>query len=274
MPWEEFSTKRTWSRCQRSGRKDAAALHWGLHTKFVFFNIFLVICNFQLMLTVKWCLSCFQRSDQFAGGDARTSGSVSPADFFTQTPKEASNFQIPVSCGKYHLLNISCDNISCTSSLCPLLHLHDWWLMTLFFWRHWWVDKPGAAGGKLWGSCGSVSEWRSLRWSHPPLYQRRRRTAQENSAKIPKQAKEQYFNGERINVKLILLHLIHRLYFSRKNLGKMWSWYSLSSSLADILSSDPELERHRAELWIGQLEGGSCCSPDLRSPWRLCPSVR
>ncbi|KAE8284134.1 Protein transport protein Sec31A SEC31-like protein 1 SEC31-related protein A [Larimichthys crocea] len=30
--------------------------------------------------------------------DARTSGSVSPADFFTQTPKENSNFQIPVSC--------------------------------------------------------------------------------------------------------------------------------------------------------------------------------
>ncbi|TKS89736.1 Protein transport protein [Collichthys lucidus] len=32
--------------------------------------------------------------------DARTSGSVSPADFFTQTPKENSNFQIPVSCAR------------------------------------------------------------------------------------------------------------------------------------------------------------------------------
>uniref|UniRef100_A0A665X4W5 Protein transport protein Sec31A n=1 Tax=Echeneis naucrates TaxID=173247 RepID=A0A665X4W5_ECHNA len=30
--------------------------------------------------------------------DAKTSGSVSPADFFSQTPKENSNFQIPVSC--------------------------------------------------------------------------------------------------------------------------------------------------------------------------------
>ncbi|KAM3591788.1 uncharacterized protein V6R79_007404 [Siganus canaliculatus] len=30
--------------------------------------------------------------------DARTSGSVSPADFFSQTPKEQANFQIPVSC--------------------------------------------------------------------------------------------------------------------------------------------------------------------------------
>ncbi|KAJ0060535.1 hypothetical protein NL108_015150, partial [Boleophthalmus pectinirostris] len=29
---------------------------------------------------------------------AKTSGSVSPADFFSQTPKEASNFQIPVTC--------------------------------------------------------------------------------------------------------------------------------------------------------------------------------
>uniref|UniRef100_A0AAQ5Z8Q8 Protein transport protein Sec31A n=1 Tax=Amphiprion ocellaris TaxID=80972 RepID=A0AAQ5Z8Q8_AMPOC len=30
--------------------------------------------------------------------DARTSGSVSPADFFSRTPKESANFQIPVSC--------------------------------------------------------------------------------------------------------------------------------------------------------------------------------
>uniref|UniRef100_A0A7N8X4I5 Protein transport protein Sec31A n=1 Tax=Mastacembelus armatus TaxID=205130 RepID=A0A7N8X4I5_9TELE len=33
-----------------------------------------------------------------AVSDARTSGSVSPADFFSQTPKENCNFQIPVSC--------------------------------------------------------------------------------------------------------------------------------------------------------------------------------
>ncbi|XP_035763724.1 protein transport protein Sec31A isoform X1 [Neolamprologus brichardi] len=37
-----------------------------------------------------------ERSDEAA--EARTSGSVSPADFFSQTPKENSNFQIPVSC--------------------------------------------------------------------------------------------------------------------------------------------------------------------------------
>eukprot|EP00064_Thunnus_orientalis_P002521 superscaffoldBa00000187_g2528 len=40
-----------------------------------------------------------ERSDEAASvADARTSGSVSPADFFSQTPKEVSNFQIPVSC--------------------------------------------------------------------------------------------------------------------------------------------------------------------------------
>ncbi|XP_034414373.1 protein transport protein Sec31A isoform X2 [Cyclopterus lumpus] len=40
-----------------------------------------------------------ERSDvATAVGDARTSGSVSPADFFTQSPKENSNFQIPISC--------------------------------------------------------------------------------------------------------------------------------------------------------------------------------
>ncbi|XP_028990419.1 protein transport protein Sec31A isoform X1 [Betta splendens] len=40
-----------------------------------------------------------ERSDEAAASaDARTSGSVSPSDFFSQTPKENSNFQIPVSC--------------------------------------------------------------------------------------------------------------------------------------------------------------------------------
>ncbi|KAA8581451.1 hypothetical protein FQN60_003032 [Etheostoma spectabile] len=37
--------------------------------------------------------------------DARTSGSVSPADFFSQTPKENSNFQIPVSCDTNGLIS-------------------------------------------------------------------------------------------------------------------------------------------------------------------------
>ncbi|XP_033962724.1 protein transport protein Sec31A isoform X1 [Pseudochaenichthys georgianus] len=36
-----------------------------------------------------------ERADE---GDAATPSSVSPADFFSQTPKENSNFQIPVSC--------------------------------------------------------------------------------------------------------------------------------------------------------------------------------
>ncbi|XP_041671387.1 protein transport protein Sec31A isoform X1 [Cheilinus undulatus] len=38
-----------------------------------------------------------ERADE-AVADARTSGSVSPADFFSQTPKENSHFQIPISC--------------------------------------------------------------------------------------------------------------------------------------------------------------------------------
>uniref|UniRef100_A0AAQ5Z4Y2 Protein transport protein Sec31A n=1 Tax=Amphiprion ocellaris TaxID=80972 RepID=A0AAQ5Z4Y2_AMPOC len=41
----------------------------------------------------------FIRSNEAAAvADARTSGSVSPADFFSRTPKESANFQIPVSC--------------------------------------------------------------------------------------------------------------------------------------------------------------------------------
>lgn len=38
-----------------------------------------------------------ERSDE-AAADARTSGSISPADFFSHTPKDNSTFQIPVSC--------------------------------------------------------------------------------------------------------------------------------------------------------------------------------
>uniref|UniRef100_A0A7N6A7Z9 Protein transport protein Sec31A n=1 Tax=Anabas testudineus TaxID=64144 RepID=A0A7N6A7Z9_ANATE len=43
-------------------------------------------------------LNKFLSDEATAVADARTSGSVSPADFFSQTPKENSNFQIPVSC--------------------------------------------------------------------------------------------------------------------------------------------------------------------------------
>uniref|UniRef100_A0A8D3BXL3 Protein transport protein Sec31A n=1 Tax=Scophthalmus maximus TaxID=52904 RepID=A0A8D3BXL3_SCOMX len=55
----------------------------------------------ELEKKVFYSLLCFQRSDDSAavGDAARTSGSVSPADFFSRTPKENSNFQIPVSCG-------------------------------------------------------------------------------------------------------------------------------------------------------------------------------
>uniref|UniRef100_A0A7N8Y0B8 Protein transport protein Sec31A n=1 Tax=Mastacembelus armatus TaxID=205130 RepID=A0A7N8Y0B8_9TELE len=50
-------------------------------------------------LEKKYSLLYFQRCDGAAAvSDARTSGSVSPADFFSQTPKENCNFQIPVSC--------------------------------------------------------------------------------------------------------------------------------------------------------------------------------
>lgn len=49
-------------------------------------------------ISLKYFLFYFQRAEEVA--DARTSGSVSPSDFFSQTPNENSNFQIPVSCGK------------------------------------------------------------------------------------------------------------------------------------------------------------------------------
>lgn len=47
----------------------------------------------------------------------------------------------------------------------------------------------------------------------------------------------------------------------------------LSSTVAHIISGDPELEGHCAELWAGQLEGGSRCSANLCPSWRLCPSL-
>uniref|UniRef100_A0A3P8TTX4 Protein transport protein Sec31A n=1 Tax=Amphiprion percula TaxID=161767 RepID=A0A3P8TTX4_AMPPE len=43
-------------------------------------------------------LSTERSNEAAAVADARTSGSVSPADFFSRTPKESANFQIPVSC--------------------------------------------------------------------------------------------------------------------------------------------------------------------------------
>lgn len=107
MPGEEFSAQWTWNRCQGSGRKDAAALHWGqpVCTKmFTFKSFWSFLFAYQVLqpsLSVKYPLLYFQRTDEAtAVADARTSGSVSPADFFSQTPKENSNFQIPISSGK------------------------------------------------------------------------------------------------------------------------------------------------------------------------------
>lgn len=93
MSGKELSTKWARRRRQRSGGKDAAAFHRGqrfLHWQRPFtFKDNPVCCN-------TYC--CFQRSEE--GAESRTSGSVSPADFFSHTPKETPNFQIPVSCGK------------------------------------------------------------------------------------------------------------------------------------------------------------------------------
>lgn len=47
-----------------------------------------------------------------------------------------------------------------------------------------------------------------------------------------------------------------------------------SNLVAYIFSGDPELERHCAKLWAGQLEGSSSCSAHVCSPWRLCLPVR
>lgn len=177
---------KTWQK-----RCSGSPLRWASlpTTCFIFLTLSLTHKAVHPLLSVKYPLLYFQRTEEAT--DARTSGSVSPADFFTQTPKENSNFQIPVSCGKvpqniYYL----CLDINILSWL-------GWFLMMLwFFSRHWWINKPGTAGWKLWGRCGSVSERWPLCWSHPVVYQRRRGAAQENSAKVPKQAKEQHFNGK------------------------------------------------------------------------------
>uniref|UniRef100_A0AAQ4QZY6 Protein transport protein Sec31A n=1 Tax=Gasterosteus aculeatus aculeatus TaxID=481459 RepID=A0AAQ4QZY6_GASAC len=51
------------------------------------------------VFSLVYCKISLQRSaGPSAVGDARTSGSVSPTDLFSLTPKENSNFQIPVSC--------------------------------------------------------------------------------------------------------------------------------------------------------------------------------
>uniref|UniRef100_A0A8C7X9S8 Protein transport protein Sec31A n=1 Tax=Oryzias sinensis TaxID=183150 RepID=A0A8C7X9S8_9TELE len=46
---------------------------------------------------------CFQRCEE--GAESRTSGSVSPADLFSDTPKDTPNFQIPVSCDSDGLIS-------------------------------------------------------------------------------------------------------------------------------------------------------------------------
>lgn len=105
MSGKEFSGQRPWSWCQRSSREDAAALHRGqqfLRSRKLISKQFWPFLFGQQVLqptvTLKISVSVSQRTEDAA--EARTSGSVSPADFFSQTPKEISNFQIPVSCGK------------------------------------------------------------------------------------------------------------------------------------------------------------------------------
>lgn len=74
------------------------------HKIFIFKSVCSLLFAYKVLqplFRVKYSLLCFQRSDESV--DARTSGSGSPADFFSQTPKENSNFQIPVSCGKMFL---------------------------------------------------------------------------------------------------------------------------------------------------------------------------
>lgn len=72
-------------------------------------NVFFISFWLLLFAATVYCklfVLYFQRSDEASAvADARTSGSVSPSDFFSQTPKENSNFQIPVSCGKIPICN-------------------------------------------------------------------------------------------------------------------------------------------------------------------------
>lgn len=65
-------------------------------------------------ISLKYFLLYLQRTEEVA--DARTSGSVSPSDFFSQTPNENSNFQIPVSCGKFPFTD-------CVTNTCNMMSL-------------------------------------------------------------------------------------------------------------------------------------------------------
>lgn len=59
---------------------------------------------------------------------------------------------------------------------------------------------------------------------------------------------------------------------------KIWAHcfvlYFSPNLAAHLLSGDPELARHCGKLRVGQLEGGSRSSADVRPPWGLCLSVR
>lgn len=159
-----------------------------------------VVC-FEIITTgrIKSPFFCLQRSDE-AAADARTSGSISPADFFSHTPKENSTFQIPVSCGKNHSL-MNTTRITFISLLFGFTVIKAVSVGHLIynanhFCRHWRFDKPGAAGWQLWGSRGFVSQWWSLCWGHFAIHQRWRGSSQEDTAEIPKQAKKQHINGK------------------------------------------------------------------------------
>uniref|UniRef100_A0A8C9XMX9 Protein transport protein Sec31A n=1 Tax=Sander lucioperca TaxID=283035 RepID=A0A8C9XMX9_SANLU len=101
---DELEIKIWQKRCSGSPPRSAS-----LHTKCLNSNIFVVVCipSFAALVYCKiYALLYLQRSDvATAVCDARTSGSVSPADFFSQTPKENANFQIPVSCDTNGLIS-------------------------------------------------------------------------------------------------------------------------------------------------------------------------
>lgn len=89
-----------------------------------------------------------------------------------------------------------------------------------------------------------------------------------------KKTQQKYLSKQKNSISMVRVCLFVSLWFSCYNhRGEIFQLY-LSPTAAYIISGDPELERHRAKLRVGQLEGGSSCSADLRSPWRFCPSVR
>lgn len=85
-------------------------------------------------------VSVFQRTEDAA--EAGTSGSDSPADFFSQTPKEMPNFQIPVSSGKnhWHVMQLK-DKYWIISSDWKSLNLYFRWKTWIFkvFQSNWWL---------------------------------------------------------------------------------------------------------------------------------------